>query len=142
MVTPQCTEPLPIYGRCRSATVTRHMAYIAEFTTDIKYVEGKTNFVADALSRSSVSAIDSASVINYKELKHSPSTTLDFQLIKTFDDNLVWCDVSTGRTRPYVTSKFHRQIFTSSHGLGHQLHRATKPLINTRYIWHGINKDV
>ena len=30
----------------------------------------------------------------------------------------------------------------SSHGLGHPSHRATKPLINTRFIWHGMNKDV
>ena len=29
---------------------TRHLAYIAEFTTNIRYVEGETNVVADALS--------------------------------------------------------------------------------------------
>ena len=29
---------------------TRHLAYIAEFTPDIGYVKGETNFVADALS--------------------------------------------------------------------------------------------
>ena len=40
---------------------TRHLAHIAEFTTDIRYVKGETNFVADALSRPSVSAIGSAS---------------------------------------------------------------------------------
>ena len=28
---------------------TRHLAFIAEFTTDIRYVKGETNFVADAL---------------------------------------------------------------------------------------------
>ena len=27
---------------------TRHLAYIAEFTTDIRYVKRETNFVADA----------------------------------------------------------------------------------------------
>ena len=30
---------------------TRQMAFIAEFTTDIRYVKGERNFVADALSR-------------------------------------------------------------------------------------------
>ena len=30
---------------------TRHLTFIAEFTTDIRYVKGETNFVADALSR-------------------------------------------------------------------------------------------
>ena len=140
---------------CPSLRQTRHMAYNAEFTTDIRYMQGETNFVADAFSRPSVSAIGSASVINYKELsedqalgaeftrlRHSPSTTLDFQLINTFDNILVWCDVSTGRTRPYVTPKFRRQVSTSLHGLGHLSHRATKHLINTHFIWHGLNKDV
>ena len=45
---------------------TRHLAFIAEFTTDIRYVKGETNFVADALSRPSVSVIDHGPVINYK----------------------------------------------------------------------------
>ena len=33
---------------------TRQLAFIAEFTTDIRYVKRQTNFVADALSRPSV----------------------------------------------------------------------------------------
>ena len=37
-----------------NARQTRHLAFIAEFTTDIRYVKGETNFVADALSRPSV----------------------------------------------------------------------------------------
>ena len=45
---------------------TRHLAFIAEFTTDIRYVKGETNFVADALSRPSVSAIHDGPVIDYK----------------------------------------------------------------------------
>ena len=47
---------------------TRELAFIAEFTTDIKYVKGETNFVTDALSRLCVSFIDNTSTINYKEL--------------------------------------------------------------------------
>ena len=98
---------------------TRHLAYIAEFTTDIRYVKGETNFVADALSRPSLSAIDCESAINYKDLsadqalnnefirlRHSTLSTLDFRLLKIFDDVLVWCDVSTGHARPYATKKF------------------------------------
>ena len=98
---------------------TRHLAFIAEFTTDIRYVKGETNFVADALSRPSVSAIDDGPVINYKELsidqakdaeftrlRHSTTSTMNFKLLKSFDNQLIWCDVSTGHNRPYLTTKF------------------------------------
>ena len=100
---------------------TRHLAFISEFTTDIRYVKEETNFVADALSRPSVSAIGSASAINHKELseyqvldtkstrlRHSTSSTLNFKLLKSFDNNLIWCDVSIGHTRPYITEYRHR----------------------------------
>ena len=70
---------------------TRKLAFIAEFTTDIRYVKRETNFVADALSRPTVSFIDNTSTINYKEfgadqaldteftrLRHSKSSTMNF----------------------------------------------------------------
>ena len=99
---------------------TRHLAFIVEFTTDIRYVKGKTNFVADALSRPSVSVIDNGPAINYKDLsidqaqdaeltrlRHSTSSTMNFKLLKLFDNQQIWCDVSTGHNRPYITAKFH-----------------------------------
>ena len=78
---------------------TRHLAFIAEFTTDIRYVKGETNFVADALS---VSAIHDGLVIDYKELsldqandaeftrlRHSTTSTMNFKLLKSFDNQLI-----------------------------------------------------
>ena len=50
--------------------------------------------------------------------------------------------MSTGHTRPYITAKFRKNVFTSLYRLGHPSHRATKPLINTRFVWHGMNIDV
>ena len=47
---------------------TRHLAFIAEFATDIRYVKGETDFVADALSQPMVSAIEYDAAINYKDL--------------------------------------------------------------------------
>ena len=92
---------------------TRHLAFIAEFTTDIRYVKGETNFVADALSRPSVSAIHDGPVIDYKalsldqandaeftRLRHSTTSTMNFKLLKSFDNQLIWCDDTTGRTLP------------------------------------------
>ena len=134
---------------------TRQLAFIAEFTTDIRYVKGETNLVANALSRPSVSVIDNGPAINYKDLsidqaqdaeftklRHSTSSTMNFKLLKSFDNQLIWCDVSTGHNRPYITAKFCRKVFSNLHSLGHPSHRATKPLINTRFAWHGMNIDI
>ena len=83
---------------------TRNLAFIAEFTTDIPCLKGETNFVADASSRPTVSAIDYDAVFNYKDfsanqaletefirLRHSTSSNMEFRLLKTFDDVLVSC---------------------------------------------------
>ena len=67
---------------------------------------------------------------------------MEFRLLKTFDDVLVWCDVSTGHTRPYITKKNCKKVFRTLHGLRHPSHRATKPLINSRFVWHGMNIDI
>ena len=92
---------------------TRHLAFIAEYTTDIRYVKRETDFVAATLSRPTVSAIERDAVINYKDLsadqaldtefirlRHSSSSNMEFRLLKTFDHVLVWCDISTGHNRP------------------------------------------
>ena len=67
---------------------------------------------------------------------------MNFQLLKSFHNNLIWCEVSTGHIRPYITAKFRKNVFSNLHGLGHPSHRTTKPLINTRYVWHGMNIDI
>ena len=118
-------------------------------------MKGETNFVADALSRPTVSVIEYDAAINYKDLskdqasdkelirlRHSTTSNMEFRLLKTFDNVLVWCDISTGRRRPYVTEKFIRKVFNSLHGSGHSSHRATKPLINSRFVWHKMNSDI
>ena len=35
----------------------------------------------------------------------------------------------------------HR-LLSNLHSLGHPSHRATKPLINTRFVWHVMNIDI
>ena len=50
--------------------------------------------------------------------------------------------MSTGHNRSYLTTKFRRKVFSNLHGLGHPSHRATRPLINTRFVWHGMNIDI
>ena len=79
------TYIMSLTSDCPSLRQTRHMAYISEFTTDIRYVKGKTNFVADALSQPSVSAIGNALLINYKELVKIKPSTLNLRCYDIFN---------------------------------------------------------
>ena len=97
-------QPLSFFSNTERPSLrqSRQLAFIAEFTTDIRYVKGETNLVADALSRLTVSFIDNTSTINYKDLstdqasdteftrlRHSKSSTMNFKLLKSFDNNLI-----------------------------------------------------
>ena len=64
---------------------------------------------------------------------------MNFQLLKSCNNNLIRCDVSTGHIRPYVTAKFRKQVFTRTRSSSLM---TRKLLINTRFVWHGMNIDI
>ncbi|GBM97987.1 Pro-Pol polyprotein [Araneus ventricosus] len=53
----------------------------------------------------------------------------------------LYCDVSTGTVRPYVTKSFRRQIFNQIHNLSHPGVKATQKLVAARFVWKNMNKD-
>ena len=50
----------------RSPRQTRHLSYIAEFSTDVRHIEGKNNVVADALSRASAISAIALPTVDYR----------------------------------------------------------------------------
>ena len=46
----------------------RHLSFISEFTTDVRYIEGKNNVIADCLSRPEITAALLPSFTDYSEL--------------------------------------------------------------------------
>ena len=134
----------------------RHLSYISEFTSDIRYVKGSDNVVADALSRANINAVSQTSAsIDFTaiaaaqqddpelaQLRSSSSTIkLEERPLPTSTGTII-CDVSTGKSRPYIPQPFRRTIFDTLHNLSHPGVRATQRLITSRYIWKSINADV
>lgn len=128
----------------------RCLDYISQFTTDIRYLPGKENVVADALSR----VEEVTATIDYEALAKSQSTDPELQDLILHGSTLklekhmapgtkvdVYCDVSTQSIRPYVTSDFRKQIFNTLHGLSHPGRAATVRLVTQRFVWPGIRKD-
>ncbi|KAK3871584.1 hypothetical protein Pcinc_023272 [Petrolisthes cinctipes] len=108
----------------------RHLSAIAEFNCTLTHLPGKKNPVADALSRIEINAVQLGLDYNQlaKEQQQDPETTavrtaitaLQWEDVPLGDSNTsIFCDVSTGRPRPWIPSSLRRHIFNLIHGLSH-----------------------
>ena len=136
-----------------SARQQRHLSYISEFTTDIRHVAGKTNVVADCLSRGIAGAVHLG--IDYARMAADQATDPDVQAYRTaitglrlqdvaFTDagTTLLCDVSLGQPRPVVPSGWRRRVFDAVHGLSHPGRKPSQRLVAAKFVWHGLKKDV
>lgn len=128
----------------------RYLDFISQFTTDIRFVAGKDNIVADTLSR-----IEELSTpLDYLSLARAQETDAELRALLIDGSSLqlqkvslpdaktqVYCDTSTSNQRPYVTPAFRRQVFESLHGLSHPGAKATVRLVTSRFVWPGIRRD-
>merc|ERR1712020_624705 len=93
--------------------------------------------------------------INYQELSNDQTRDPDVQAYRTAISNLkladipfangsfsVLCDISTGQARPVVPETWRRRIFDTIHALSHPGVKTTKRLIASKFVWHGLNKQV
>jgi hypothetical protein len=129
----------------------RYLDYIGQFTTDIRYVKGLENSVADALSRieaigKSVDhqtlAAEQENDIELRNIMKSGTTSLCLKKIRFPEISVaLYCDISGGNVRPFVSKSLRRSVFNSLHGLSHPGIRATQNLVTTRFVWPSINKD-
>ena len=131
----------------------RHLEYISQYSTDIRYVAGADNTVADALSRAAIEEIRIG--VDFSRMavlqKQDPETTayrtaitdLKWEEIDIDDgQSKLLCDTSTGVPRPLVPAGMRRKVFELVHGLSHPGTRATVRIITSKFVWHGIAKDV
>ena len=133
----------------------RHMDFISQFMTNIQHVSGIDNPVANALSRAEINAVSTPPpVIDFAELAAAQKDDPEIKQFQTPDSSLslkalpiptcegtILCDMSTGKPRPYVPSRFRQTIFNSLHSLSHPGVKATQRLITSRYVWPNIKAD-
>lgn len=133
----------------------RHLSFLAEFTTEIRHIQGSANQPADALSR--VCAVqqpnlsldlDTIARLQQEDaelplLRESSTTGLHLEDVALPPSNVfVACDVSLGSPRPYVPTPLRRLVFDSLHSLSHGGVRATQHLIASRYVWPCMRTDI
>ncbi|GFS70150.1 transposon Tf2-6 polyprotein [Trichonephila clavipes] len=133
----------------------RHLDYISQFSTDIRYVVGTENKVADALSRVEIDAIIKPPILDYRKfaqaqlqdsqiqsfLEADSSIKLEKQYFPLEDVSL-YCDKSLKTPRPFVPKNLKQVVFQNLHFLSHPGISATTNLISKRFFWPGMRKDI
>lgn len=128
----------------------RHLDFIGQFSTDIRYVAGEDNVVADALSR-----VDEISAgIDYEALAKEQQNDVELDKLTKGEtalklvrlpipgtDVAVLCDVSTGVARPFLTQRYRKQAFDSVHQLSHPGVKASIKLVSSRFVWPSMKRD-
>ena len=132
-----------------SARQQGHLAYVAEYTSEIHQLPRADNVVADSLSRTPVVAAQPQAVAavlvvppastrppSWKEVAVDQATcpkikavllssSLQLQQV-TIQSAEVRCDLSTGSIRPLTPRSCRRAVFEHVHSLSHAGTRATK----------------
>ena len=126
----------------------RHLDYVSQFTTEMIYLSGPANTVADALSR--LNAISMPSTISMGAFQSAPEldevlktllegdNSLKLQIVH-FDSTSVYCDVSTGYVRPMY---LRQHISDITHNMSHPNGKATLQQIRKRYVWSAMKKQI
>ncbi|GBL79678.1 Uncharacterized protein K02A2.6, partial [Araneus ventricosus] len=133
----------------------RHLDFISQFSTDIRYTKGSDNTVADALSRIEIDEI-SPTVIDFKELASAQSADEELQQLLNsnnsslkiekqhfpLEDIHLYCDMSQKQSRPFVPKNIRELIFKTLHFFSHPGISASIDLIAKRFVWPGMRKDI
>ena len=136
---------------------TRCIDFIAQYSTDIIYISGSKNVVADCLSRTQCNALfeelpsvslhemavkqqADASISNFM---NSDTTTLSIETQTLSDSNTnIVGDDSAGSFQLIVPESMHKQVFDVFHSLSHPGIRATPSLIKERFVWPQMNSQI
>ena len=131
---------------------TRQLDYISQFTSDIWYMKGSENIVADTLSRSTIQSIDSVNLTfeliadeQRKDATLHKSNDTSRQLKEhpvPFGTRTILCDVKIDHSRPYIPPSLRKSLFTHFHNLSHPGGLSTTKLISNRFVWPNMHTDI
>jgi len=152
------TDHKPLVGALKSAKPRmsdrqqRQLSFINEFLSDAVYIAGKSNVVADTLSRNdnfSVNlvhgSLSDVPVDLISIAKAQQESGIDFSLCKSFllEKGIeLFCEVSHPTPRPYVPASLRKPIFDSLHALSHPGVKASSQLVGSRYFWPSLKSDI
>ena len=148
----------------------QHLYDISQWTNDVRFISGKSNVVADHLSRpehvpvgtayalptddlaaisTAFETVDHHALVSAQEqcqetVSHSNGLHpggLSFQKVEFSPGVWLTCEMSTGKSRPFVPLPMRELIIRSFHQFVHPGQKATAKKIEDRYYWPHLKKD-
>ena len=138
-----------------TARQSRHLSYVAEFTSDIRHIAGEENIVADSLSRpptSRVAAVAAAGVqLDYEAIAAEQAASPDTRAAS--DNSLtlrkvnfgaveLLCDTNGQQPRPLIPATYRQTVFAAFHNMAHPGVKASGRMLGARVVWPGMKSDV
>ena len=123
---------LPCAADRYSPREVRHLQFISEFTTDIRYVPGIANDAADALSRAmTINLVKNPDMVTLADIAAAQAGDDELRLFRTEGTSALCLfrapcsttehdlivDTSTGSARPFVPAVLRCRVFRMLHGL-------------------------
>lgn len=119
----------------------------------MRYIAGTENVTANLLSR--IQSFYSSNHLDYDKLSDDQQVDVELQsLVRSGTHKLklskftlpssqkeIYCDIWTGRLRPFVTKPFRQVLIEQIHNLAHPSRRTTAKLMTDRFVWPGIRSD-
>jgi len=150
-----CTDHKPLIGAFNSGKSRdsdrqqRQIAFVTEYVSDIIHISGKTNVVADTLSRSVSEISTELTQQNPIDLisiaKGQADSIKNLPNIKEFkiDNNLsIFCETTHANPRPFVPESMRKDVFVHFHSLSHPGIKGSTKLIGSRYFWPSLKVDI
>ncbi|CAM1292350.1 Uncharacterised protein r2_g155 [Pycnogonum litorale] len=121
----------------------RYWTVISEYVSDVQYVRGSDNVVADCLSRSVNSVrVDCYDLLAIAEAQQSDEQIRDFTCkLSSYPLNDL-SYVSSPVPRPYVPSSMRREICAELHNICHPGVGPTLKLVKSRYFWPDMDREI
>ena len=143
----------------------RWLEYIAMHTTDVRFLKGVDNVVADSLSRHLENAnhedeemnqiwLNNVVILNNdtnEDLKTAQKYDIELERLLAGDlkmdpilvlENDLYVVKGNNRIRPYIPGPLRKKIFNSFHNLAHPGVAASIRNLAARYFWPGMRRDI
>ena len=135
-------SPLP----AKSDRQQRYWSFILEYISDMQYIPGADNVVADCLSRNvnaiSIDAFGLDEIAEQQECDEEMKTYLSRLKAFKLQERKILCDISTGFPRPFLPVNCRRSVFDNFHCTSHPGIKSSLRLIKSRYFWPNMDKEI